>query len=366
MGYFDLFTYKAPKVQTTDVEAALAPVNSPDFLVTTFTTASRAEALSVPALRRARGIICGTIGSLPIEQYNKSTGAHVEPLKTIKQPDPRVPASFVYAFLAEDIWLYGVGYAFVMSVYGDGKIANWTRIAPERITPQYNQTGTEVESYLLDGYPVPLNGVGSIQAFYGLDTGLLNHGGRTIRAAVALEQTAEKFANEPVPAMAIKSNGTNITSERARKLLDAFNFGRRNKNATVFMNADVDLKEFGFDPARLQLNEARQYVALEIARLCGIPAYFLSAEPNSMTYSNAISERKALVDFSLRSILTAIEQRLSMPDFSSSLVETRFDLDDFLRGNPLERAQVYEILNRIGAMSVQQIQQEEDLIPNEN
>jgi hypothetical protein len=43
----------------------------------------------------------------------------------------------------------------------------------------------------------------------------------------------------------------------------------------------------------------------------------------------------------------------------------RFDLDDFLRGNPLERAQVYEILNRIGAMSVEQIQREEDLIPNE-
>ncbi len=31
-------------------------------------------------------------------------------------------------------------------------------------------------------------------------------------------------------------------------------------------------------------------------------------------------------------------------------------------GSALERAQVYEILNRIGAMSVEQIQEEEDLI----
>ena len=46
-------------------------------------------------------------------------------------------------------------------------------------------------------------------------------------------------------------------------------------------------------------------------------------------------------------------------------VMVRFALDDFLRGNALERAQVYEILNRIGAMSVEQIQREEDLIPNE-
>lgn len=81
-----------------------------------------------------------------------------------------------------------------------------------------------------------------------------------------------------------------------------------------------------------------------------------------MTYSNAISERRGLVDFSLRPILSAIEKRLSMPDFVPQTTEVRFDLDDFLRGNALERAQVYEILNRIGAMSVEQIQEEEDLI----
>jgi hypothetical protein len=35
-----------------------------------------------------------------------------------------------------------------------------------------------------------------------------------------------------------------------------------------------------------------------------------------------------------------------------------------LRGDPLQRAQVYEILNRIGAMTVEQIREEEDLIDN--
>ena len=113
----------------------------------------------------------------------------------------------------------------------------------------------------------------------------------------------------------------------------------------------------------MQLAEARQYVALELARACGISAYFVSAEMTSMTYSNSINERRALVDFTLKPILVSIEKRLSMPDFvPSTTTELRFDLDDFLRGNPLERAQVYEILNRIGAMSVEQIQEEEDLI----
>jgi HK97 family phage portal protein len=165
--------------------------------------------------------------------------------------------------------------------------------------------------------------------------------------------------------MILKSNGTNLTAERVSSLLSAWRTARQSRS-TAFLNADVDLKEFGFDPKSLQLAEARQYVALELARACGIPAYFLSAETTSMTYSNAVSERRSLVDFSLRPILKAIEERLSLPDFVPNPVMVRFALDDFLRGNALERAQVYEILNRIGAMSIEQIQREEDLIPNEN
>ena len=60
--------------------------------------------------------------------------------------------------------------------------------------------------------------------------------------------------------------------------------------------------------------------------------------------------------------MTCLEQRLSMPDFTPYGTEIRFSVDDFLRGDALQRAQVYEILNRIGAMSVEQIQEEEDLI----
>jgi HK97 family phage portal protein len=156
-----------------------------------------------------------------------------------------------------------------------------------------------------------------------------------------------------------------LTGERIRALVNAFTKSRQ-ENTTAFLNADVDLQILGIDPERLQLTQARQYVALELARAAGIPAYFLSAETTSMTYSNSIGERKALVDFSLRPVLIAIEQRLSQVDFVPAGTVVRHDLDDFLRGDPLQRAQVYEILNRIGAMSVEQIQEEEDLINNGN
>jgi HK97 family phage portal protein len=354
-----------------DVTAALTPVQITDSVYNILggaTNSTRQLAMSVPSVARARNIICGTIGSLPLTTFNRITGQYVDPHRVINQPDPRVAGFVIYNWLAEDIWLYGVGYGQVLEMYSatdGGRVRAWTRVSPERVTVDTNFKNTVIESYKVDGLAVPNTGVGSLIRFDGPDEGLLHRAGKTISAAVYLENAAVNYAKEPNPSMILKSNGTNLTAERVSSLLTAWRTARQSRS-TAFLNADVDLKEFGFDPKSLQLAEARQYVALELARACGIPAYFLSAETTSMTYSNAVSERRSLVDFSLRPILKAIEERLSLPDFVPNPVMVRFSLDDFLRGNALERAQVYEILNRIGAMSVEQIQREEDLIPNED
>jgi len=368
MGLFDRFTAKSnqPNSQV-DVSAALAPYNSQQLvggILFGTTTASREQFMAIPSGARARGIICSTVGSLPLEQYNHFTNEHVRPNRVIMQPDPRVAGSAIYAWIAEDLLLYGVAYGMVMDAYAAtdaSRIRAWTRIAPNRVFASLNGNSTEIEYYTVDGKRVPPFGIGSLIVFNGLDEGILNRAGRTIKAAAALEQAAEMYAREPMPQMVLKSNGTNLTPERITKLLESWRLSRSTRS-TAFLNADVELQTLGFDPKSLQMNEARQYLALEIARASGIPASFISAETTSMTYTNTVAERKALIDFSLRPILTAIEQRLSAADFCPNGIETRFDIDDFLRGSALERAQVYEILNRIGAMSIEQIQEEEDLI----
>jgi len=375
MGAIRDFFFPEVKAATpqkvSDVTAALTPIQITDSVYNILggpTNSTRQLAMSVPSVARARNIICGTIGSLPLTTFNRITGSYVDPHRVINQPDPRVAGFVIYNWLAEDIWLYGVGYGQVLEMYSatdGGRVRAWTRVSPDRVTVDTNFKNTEITGYKIDGQAVPLTGVGSIIRFDGPDEGLLHRAGKTIAAAVYLENAAVNYAKEPAPSMVLKSNGTNLTAERVSSLLTAWRTARQSRS-TAFLNADVDLKEFGFDPKSLQLAEARQYVALELARACGIPAYFLSAETTSMTYSNAVSERRSLVDFSLRPILKAIEERLSLPDFVPNPVMVRFALDDFLRGNALERAQVYEILNRIGAMSVEQIQREEDLIPNEN
>ena len=367
MGLFDRFITNTAITPTVDVAAANTPYNLQSAVGGLFygaQTATREQAMSVPSVARARNIICSTIGSLPLETYNHFTKEHLDPNRVIMQPDPRVAGSAIYAWIAEDLLFHGVAYGQVLDSYAasdNSRVRAWTRVAPDRVSYNLNANQTEITQYMVDGMIVPASGIGSLIVFSGLDEGVLNRAGRTIRAAQELEKAAELYAKEPVPTMVLKSNGTNLTPERITKLLESWKVAR-NTRATAFLNADVELNALGFDPQKLQLNEARQYLATEIARAVGIPASFLSAETTSMTYSTTVMERKALIDFSLRNILTPIEQRLSAADFVPNGVEVRFDIDDFLRGSALERAQVYEILNRIGAMSVEQIQEEEDLI----
>ena len=54
---------------------------------------SRAEAMSVPAIARARNIMCGTVGTLGLERYSDMTGKHLSSIPLYYQPDPASPRS---------------------------------------------------------------------------------------------------------------------------------------------------------------------------------------------------------------------------------------------------------------------------------
>lgn len=352
--------------ETADLVASLAPVNTTNgyyFNYGNTAAVDRNMAMQVPSLARARGIICGTIGSLPLETRLRADNSYVPSPRVINQPDPRVAGSSVYFWVAEDLLFYGASYGVVTEVFQEfpNRIKSWTRIQPTRVTVQYNSDVTEVTGYTVDGKKVPDTGVGSLVVFYGLDEGILARGGRTIRTALELEKAAYNFAQEPTPAMALKSNGVNLPAERITKLLESWKAARQSRT-TAFLNADIELQQFGHNPRDLQLVEARQYLAAEVARLCNIPAWYLNADTGSMTYSNVTQSRRDLIDLSIKPFLVAIEQRLSQPDFTPQTQHVRYDLNDFLRGTAEERARVWQILNSIGALSVEEIRELEDLV----
>ena len=363
MGLKDILfpSYQAADpTQPLDVDASLAPYypENQNFYFYGIQSAARAEAMSVPTVSRALGVI-QTISSLPMITRNEATGEKVSQPRVINQPDPRIQGSVFWAWIISDLFFHPAAYAFVMDRYADtGRIRAMERVAPERVSITTNANGTEIESYEIDGTYVDPN---NLVVFANTQEGLLARAGRTIRAAAALEKAAMNFAVEPIPQMVLKSNGTSLPADRVAKLLSSWRTARANKS-TAFLNADVTLETLGFDPKSIQLNEARNYVSLELSRACGIPAYFTDSQQSSFTYSNALDKRRDLVDFAYRNYMSIIEERMSFQDFTPQGNRVRFDLDDFLRGDPLVRAQMYQILNGIGAMSVDEIRAEEDLL----
>ena len=378
MGIRDIFATREVQTvatpQSPDVSAQLGPVTSLDSLTPFFggaNTATREEFMSIPTAARARNIICSSIASIGLEVIDRSTGMEIEDAlpRVIRTPDPRVPGSATYVWTLEDILLYGYGYWQITELFADTfRVRSVERVSPTRVTIQTNSLATQIEYYMVDGSPVPNSGIGSLVVFNGNDEGVLNRAGRTIRTGAELERAAAMYAREPIPSMVLKSNGTALPADRIAKLLDSWATARRNRG-TAFLNADVTLETVGFDPEKLQLAAARSYIATEIARACGIPAYYVDAETgSSMTYSNATTQRQTLLDFSLIPLMTSVTERLSMPDFIPSTQEVKYDLSDYLRGSDLERANIYKILNSIvdaegnPAITIDEIRQAEELI----
>lgn len=334
------------------------------FAGTQFVT--REQAMTVPAIARARNILAGSLGTLPLESYNKLTGAHITNRTLIQQPDPALPRVNTITWLVDDLIFYGVGYLQILDVSPeDGRPFRARRIAPPRVQQQTDPAGTLVVGYTVDGIKVPASGLNSLIVFHAIDEGVLARGGTTIKTAIELEQAAYRMASEPVPQMVLLNDGMNLPADEKDALQDTFRKARRERS-TAYVEGPIKLEVVGMDSAQMQLVEARTHLASECARLMGIPSWYLNAESSSMTYSNVASERRSLLDFGLRNYLTVIEDRLSMDDVTPRNQVVRFDLDDFLRGNPAERVEMSINLYAAGIISRDESRAFIDLSPAED
>ena len=326
-------------------------------------TITREQAMTVPAVARARGILAGSIGTIPMETYNKTTGAHITNRTLIEQPDPALPRVNTISWLVDDLLFHGAAYLQVLDVsLEDGRPYRARRINPGRVTWNLNYDGTMITSYNVDTNRVPNSGLNSLIVFQGIEEGLIARAGRTLKTAIELEQASYRMAAEPVPQMVLMNEGMNLPGDQVAGLMDTFRRARRERS-TAYVEGPIKLEVVGLDSAQMQMVEARQFLSAEIARTCGIPAWYLNAESASMTYSNVTAERRSLLDFGLRPFISILEERLSMDDVTPRNQVIRFDIDDFLRGNPIERVDVTIKLLDAGIIDVAEAREMEDLAP---
>jgi hypothetical protein len=297
-------------------------------------------ALSLPTVSRARDLLASTISSLEFRQYIKQwNGTEYEEIYVpneswMENPDPKVPRQFILANTVTDLWMTGRAFWAVTSRNAtDGRPMSfeWLPSAniqtPDQVGPQFFGMPKEIE---FNGIQLDPN---EIITFLAPTTGLMFSGRRAVSIATHLDQYADRAATiETVPGyLQQTSAGETMSGEELGDLAAQWAQARREGNVIGALNNYVNFVEFDRDP--LEVNAAqREYQALDLSRICSVPAYLVSAPTPgaSMTYQNASQARQDLWLFGAHMLATAITSRLSMNDVVSRGRYVKFDTDDLL------------------------------------
>ena len=354
------------------INAQYAPSIVPDtqglLTLTSQVAISRNEAMSVPAVARCRNLIAGVISSMELTTELKATDEHVPNLPWLNQISKSAPNTVTLSWIVDALLFYGTAYLEVTEVYqDDNRPARFEFVSNNRVIAQLNAMGTRVDEYWVDGKPRPMSGLNSLITIQLGGEGILANGARVLRAAVDLEKASAVAAQTPVASGVLKNNGADLPAAEVAGLLAAWKRARQDRS-TAYLTSTLEFQPVSFSPKDMMYNEAQQYMATQIARLCNVPAYYISADMNnSMTYSNVQDERRQFVSLSLQPFISAIEQRFSMDDLTPNTQYVSFDMDSgFLRANPLERLNVIEKMINLGLITVEQAQAMENLSPNGN
>jgi HK97 family phage portal protein len=317
---------------------------------------------------RCRNLLAGTIGAIPLELYKKSTNEELGSPAWLEQPSYSQPRSVTIAWTVDSLLLYGQAFWKVVEVYQeDGRPSRFEWIANNRVTITLDSTNTFVRSYAVDGTTLPMDGLGSLVTFQSLSDGILNTGASTIRAAIDVQKAASIAAATPMATGYIKNTGADLDPKEVSGLLAAWRNARNNRS-TAYLTSTLEYNPVSFSPKEMMYSEAIFNLATEIARLCNVPAYYVSADQNnSMTYANVQDERKQFLTLSLQPFITAIEDRLSMDDITARGNVVKFDIDkNFLRTDPLQELAVIEKLLTLNLITPEQAMEMTDLTPNGN
>jgi len=326
---------------------------------------SRHAAMSVPAVKRCRDLLC-TIGSIPLEYKKKSTGEEVAAPRWVHQLSKSQPQFVTISYLVDSLLFFGQAFLEITETYAeDNRGATFEWVANTRVTTEVDPYGQYVTGYSVDGKPRPMSGLGSLVTFQAFNEGILTTGARTIQSAIDVQKAAAIAAQTPMATTVIKNSGADLPAAEVQGLLAAWKSARQSRS-TAYLTSTLDAQNIGFSPRDMMYVDSIQASATEISRLCGIPAYYLSADENtSMSYANIQDERKQLVALAFQPYISAIEQRLSMDDISTAGHYVKFDLDStFLRVEPMDRLLVLEKMLSLGLITTEQAMEMEDLTPN--
>ena len=291
---------------------ALAPEWFPRVL-------DRDTAMRIPAVARARLVICSTIAATPMRAYRGDTELSPQPTWIDRTAGPISPYHRML-WTVDDLLFYG------MSLWAVQRGAAGQVIAADRVpweswridgpngnrvvfTERDPETGAPIDH---DADPA------SIVLIPGNDSGLLEHGADVLTQALALSRSVSRYVSNPSAYLELhQTNDTPVSDAERDRIVSGWVAARRGENGGVaFTSSGIEVREHGAATEHL-LIEGRTAAALDIARAVGIPGAIVDAiQAEGLTYQNADSKRDDLHTYGLASYTSAIGARLGLDDVS--------------------------------------------------
>ena len=327
--------------------------------------ASRTTAMQVPAFADAVKTYTHVISAFPLREYVGDDA--IVPRPFLQKPSPILPYSAVITRLVTDLLLFDRAYLLVTGRDWQG-FPNQIQVMRVEDVNDLTTTNTGIDN---NSYPPsdPFYWLGNrvqtrdVLKFYGDGSGgWLANGATAINTAAALEAATLMYSESPIPSVALKNSGADLSADQVDALLEAWETARANRG-TAYLNSSIDAQTMGFSARDVQLVEAKATAALQIARLCNIDPVFVGAAVpgSSLTYANRVDLYRQLLDLSLSPVMALVQQRLSMDDVTPRGHAVKFDTSLFLRQNPSELATLITQLVPLGVLTTEQAQQVLDL-----
>ena len=329
---------------------------------------------SIPSVRKAVHTIAGTLATFELLPYNAA--GEVLPIagdrSWLAQPEHRrTRHATLYRTVSDLIWQDRAVWRVTDTSTWGAPVA-FERIHPNRVQTIPNPRDPDlVDKWIIDSRETPES---RLVIFDGAGIGGLHRYGYELLTIYGqLQAAAGRYARAPQPYAVLENEGADIDKEEVEALLDSWEAARQNRGIG-YTNSVIKYKvQPGYSARELQLVEAREHAALEVARLFGLPAFALDANQpgSSMTYGNVVDRRRDLLE-ALRPWMSVIEQTLSMDDRSGRVsgaylphgTVARFNADAYVRDAPEDRMQTWKTALESGVLTLDEVRAAEPLTRN--
>lgn len=333
------------------------------------TEMSREEALEIPSINSAIGIIAATVSSLPVKLY-KERENEVEEVRKDRRlfilnhdTGDTLTATQFWKAMLEDYYLGKGAYAYI-----NKNLTQWIslhHVENEHISFMKN-TNPIFKDYtiMVDGMEYPKYSFLKIlrNTKDGFKSQPIQEEAKTMLSiAYHTMRFEENLVKKGGNKKGFLKSEHPLTKDAITDIKESFkNLYSNNSDNIVLLNKGIEFQEASNSSVEMQLNENKETNSTELSMLLRVPIAIVKGNATQKDIDNYI-------DYCIVPLITDIEASLDRDLLTEEEKESgyyfAFDIKELKRGNIKERYEAYEIAYKNNFMQIDEIREKEDMKP---